>query len=354
MLRFLLIGLVSTARGFEAPELTTDTSLTTTIGSSGRTTTEEDYWAQWIGFKKEFAKEYTTLNEHNDRFEIFKANIDKINTHNAKGLSWTMGVNQFADLTPEEFKAETACDIPIRSMGSEEEIKLLDESKTLASVDWVAQGKVTAVKNQGQCGSCWAFSTTGAIESRSAIAQRSSPQSLSEQELVDCSGSYGNNGCNGGLMDYGFQYARANGGLCSERSYPYVARTETRECSSKRSSCGSKLDRISSYRDVSRNSESQLAAAVSQGPVSVAIEADQSAFQLYRGGVFSGNCGSRLDHGVLVVGYGSDGGQEFWKVKNSWGASWGEQGYIRICKNCNKNRSAGECGIASQPSYPVV
>jgi len=316
------------------------------------TTADEDYWTQWLQFQKDFGKEYNTFLEHNGRFAIFKANIDKINTHNAKGLSWTMGVNQFADLTPEEFKAETACTIPIRE--NEDNVVLLDESNIEASIDWVAQGKVTAVKNQGQCGSCWAFSTTGAIESRYAIAHGMSPSSLSEQELVDCSGSYGNNGCNGGLMDYGFQYARAQGGLCSESSYPYTARTQTAYCQSRRGSCGSKLDRISSYRDVSRNSESQLAAAVSQGPVSVAIEADQSAFQLYRGGVFSGNCGARLDHGVLVVGYGTDGGREFWKVKNSWGSSWGEQGYIRICKNCNMNRNAGECGIAAQPSYPVA
>lgn len=316
------------------------------------TTTAEDYWTQWLQFQKDFGKEYKSFLEHNDRFAVFKANFDKINAHNAKGLSWTMGVNQFADLTPEEFKAETACTVPIRE--NEENVVLLDESNIEASIDWVAQGKVSAVKNQGQCGSCWAFSTTGAIESRYAIAHGMSPNSLSEQELVDCSGSYGNNGCNGGLMDYGFQYARAQRGLCSESSYPYTARTQTSYCQSRRSNCGSKLDRISSYRDVSRNSESQLAAAVSQGPVSVAIEADQSAFQLYRGGVFSGNCGARLDHGVLVVGYGSDGGREFWKVKNSWGSSWGEQGYIRICKNCNMNRNAGECGIASQPSYPVA
>merc|ERR550517_1876240 len=277
-------------------------------------------------------------------------NIDKINTHNAKKLSWTLGVNQFADLTAEEFKAQTACMMPSRPRM--ENPKVLDESTAPDSIDWEAQGKVTPVKNQGQCGSCWAFSTTGAVEARFAIANNQL-NSLSEQELVDCSGTDGNNGCNGGLMDYGFKYVVEEHGLCTEDTYAYEAKTKKLECSAKRSACTRK-DQISSYKDVRQNSEEQLAAAVAEGPVSIAIEADQSAFQLYKRGVFSGRCGAKLDHGVLVVGYGVDGNDKFWKVKNSWGASWGENGYIRLCRDCGKNRNSGQCGIAKQPSYPVV
>jgi len=222
------------------------------------------------------------------------------------------------------------------------------------SVDWVAEGKVTPVKNQGQCGSCWAFSTTGSVEARVAIAT-GNLVSLSEQELVDCAGAEGNHGCNGGLMDYGFEYVEQEKGLCTEDSYKYVAKTKKLECSSMRSAC-TRADPITSHKDVQQNSESQLQAAVAQGPVSIAIEADQEAFQLYKDGVLEGRCGKKLDHGVLAVGYGHDASEnmDFWKVKNSWGASWGENGYIRMCRNCNKNMGAGECGLAGQPSYPVA
>jgi len=317
-----------------------------------RTTSDEDYWKQWLQFKEDHGKVYATKAHHDLRFNIFMDNIDKINRHNALGLSWELGVTPFADLTAKEFKQQTACMFDMEKK-DENDAPLLSEKNLADSVDWVAQGKVTPVKNQQQCGSCWAFSTTGSVESRYAIA-RGQLNSLSEQELVDCSKSDGNNGCNGGLMDYGFEYVIQEKGLCSENSYPYVAKTETTMCSSNRRKCGQRECPISSFQDVKRNSESQLMAAVSQGPVSIAIEADQTAFQLYKRGVFSGRCGSKLDHGVLAVGYGSEGGQDFWKVKNSWGAGWGEEGYIRLCRNCGKNRNAGQCGIASNPSFPIV
>merc|ERR1712087_1096434 len=223
------------------------------------------------------------------------------------------------------------------------------------AIDWTDNNGnyVTPVKNQGQCGSCWSFSTTGAIESRTAIANKQTGNdivTLSEQELVDCSGSYGNQGCNGGLMDDAFKYIQKAQGLCSEQENPYTAKDGT--CVA--SSCGTRYDAISSYSDVTPDSFASMEEAVAQGPVSIAIEANQLAFQFYSSGVFTGNCGTQLDHGVLAVGYGVDGSQKYWKVKNSWGASWGMNGYILICKECQKNGDKGECGILMQPSFPIV
>jgi len=216
-----------------------------------------------------------------------------------------------------------------------------------SSVDWVQKGYVTPVKNQGNCGSCWSFSATGATECNIAIAT-GKLVSLSEQQLIDCTSSYGNLGCNGGSMDLAFEYIHNNGGLCNETSYPYQASSGT--C--KATSCGTKFDSISSYTLVSSYSASNLQAAVEKGCVSVGIEADQSAFQFYSSGVLTATCGTNIDHGVLVVGYGTSGSQQYWKVKNSWGTSWGEQGYVLICNNCTANGSQGQCGIYTEPSYP--
>jgi len=265
-------------------------------------------------------------------------------------------------MTPDEFKLyihghSGSCMKP-RSV--QDRVKMnpieLDASAAPDAIDWTNQnGKsyVTPVKNQGQCGSCWAFSTTGSIESRSAIKNGQTGSDitpLSEQQLVDCSGSYGNEGCNGGLMDDAFKYVEASGGLCSESEYKYTARDGT--CKS--STCGTKYDPITTYTDVKADSSTSLQAAVAEGPVSIAIEADQSAFQFYSGGILDGTCGTRLDHGVLAVGYGSESGSDYWKVKNSWGTSWGMEGYVLICRDCNKNGNKGECGILMEPSYPTA
>jgi len=314
--------------------------------------TEEEYWAGWKKFLalesgRERHNLYNTKAEHDKRFEIFKENMEKIKKHNNGGHSWTMGITQFSDMTPQEFKEYIACGSLKHKLSKTVHDAPADWGKnTTASIDWVTKGAVTPVKNQGQCGSCWAFSTTGAIEGRYFVA-KGELNSLSEQDLVDCSKE--NSGCNGGLMDYGFEFVEGNGGLCSEDDYPYVAyahfRCEEDGCS--------KEDPINSYVDVSATT-SALESACNDGPVAIAIEADQSAFQQYDGGVLTAACGASLDHGVLLVGYGTDGSDDYWKVKNSWGADWGESGYIRLCRNCNANNGKGQCGILTSASYPTV
>lgn len=191
----------------------------------------------------------------------------------------------------------------------------------------------------------------GSIECNWAIQKGmcgSTITSLSEQQLVDCSKA--NAGCNGGNMASAMSYVTNNGGLCSESEYPYTAKDGT--C--KATSCGTKYDHISSHKAVTVDSESALVTATNTGCVSVAIEADQFAFQYYSSGVLDGTCGTNLDHGVLVTGYGTEGGQDYWKVKNSWGASWGMSGYVLICRNCGKNGNKGECGILMDPVLPEV
>jgi len=212
------------------------------------------------------------------------------------------------------------------------------------SVDWRTQGIVTPVKDQGQCGSCWSFSATGSVEG--AYAQKTGKLvSLSEQQLVDCSTAQGNQGCNGGLMDYAFQYIISNNGITTEANYPYTA-TGPNACQT--SLASQTAATISSFQDVPQSDENALQSAVAQQPVSVAIEADQQAFQFYSGGVLTAACGKNLDHGVLAVGYGTDNGVNYWLVKNSWGSSWGEQGYIRLV------RGQDQCGIAESASYPIA
>jgi hypothetical protein len=191
--------------------------------------------------------------------------------------------------------------------------------------------------------SCWAFSTTGAVEGATFVATGKLPN-LSEQELVDCDNN-GDHGCNGGLMDHAFSWVEKHGGLCSEDDYEYHAKAEVcRDCKA--------VVKVTGFQDVDSNDEAALKVAVSQQPVSVAIEADQREFQFYKSGVFDKSCGTQLDHGVLVVGYGEEDGKKFLKIKNSWGGTWGEEGYIRISREANG--PGGQCGVAMVPSYPFA
>jgi len=310
------------------------------------------------GWKKEFNKQYTSIEDETNHYKTFIKNWLFINEHNLhSNTSYTLKLNQFGDLNSEQFKyyvhGKTGkCAYPsnIKKLATTKNNKKNNRVSAPTSIDWSQPPDVyvTPVKNQGSCGSCWAFSAVGSIESQTAIATKSLI-SLSEQQLVDCSDSYGNEGCDGGWMDNAFQYVIATGGLCTEESYPYLGYDSA--CQS--ASC-TFYDAIVTYTDVTQYDEDALQAAVVLGPVSVAIEADQSAFQFYNGGVIDGGCGVNLDHGVLVVGYGVDSstGINYWKVKNSWGTSWGDDGYVYICRDCNQNGVYGECGINSDPSYP--
>ena len=308
---------------------------------------ENEIWSHFTSFQEKFAKKYENVEELESRFTIFRENLHNIITHNAdRSQNFTMGVNQFTDLTPEEFKAQMIRGLkaPVGSFGCGTFSN--SASGAPASIDWRTKGAVTTVKDQGQCGSCWTFSSTGAMEGAWAIT-KGQLIDLAEQELVDCAGlKYGSMGCNGGQMEGAFKFIIENG-QCAASSYPYTA---------KDGSCHSctAVAHASSCYDVKPNDQLSLKAAVAKQPVAVAIEADTKYFQSYSSGVLtSSSCGTSLDHGVLTVGYGEENGQKYWLVKNSWGTSWGDQGYVKIGRSESTN-DAGICGIAMDPSFPTV
>ncbi|KAE9611727.1 hypothetical protein Lal_00011537 [Lupinus albus] len=297
-------------------------------------------------------KFYNALGEKERRFEIFKDNVRFVDQHNmATNPTYKLGLNKFADLTNEEYRNMY---LGTRKRSSEGLLSGTKKSGRYAfkdgeelphSVDWRKKGAVSPVKDQGQCGSCWAFSTVAAVEGINQIVT-GNMITLSEQELVDCDKTY-NMGCNGGLMDYAFEFIIKNGGIDTEDDYPYHARD--RSCDPNRRNA--RVVSIDGYEDVPQNDEQSLKKAVSYQPVSVAIEAGGRAFQLYQSGVFTGICGTELDHGVAVVGYGTEDGKDYWLVRNSWGPEWGENGYIKLERNINTTE--GKCGIAMEASYPT-
>jgi KDEL-tailed cysteine endopeptidase len=317
---------------------------------------DKDTWTQFTNFQERFSKKYESVQELEDRFKIFRSNFNQIIAHNLYGdQNFTMGVNQFTDLTAAEFKSQyvggykVEVEEEVGSYGCKSFSSSASGSPT--SLDWRDRGAVSSVKDQGQCGSCWTFSATGAIEGAWSIA-KGQLVDLSEQELVDCATgiTYGSNGCNGGEMEGAFKYVIAHG-QCDLASYPYTSGVSKTGGACQK--CAT-VATISSCSDVKPNDQISLKAAVTQQPVAIAIEADTRYFQSYASGILtSPSCGTSLDHGVLIVGYGESNGQKYWLVKNSWGTTWGDAGYVKIARSDSTN-DAGICGIAMDPSFPSV
>lgn len=355
-------------------------------------------------FMEKYGRHYATEAEKDRRFQIFSDNMKMIELSNKGKKSFTLGITPHTDRTFEEWRAEhvTGLKIDLQGTDDHETFTAPQSFSEPESVDWVSKGGVTSVKNQGNCGSCWTFSTAGALEGAMFVAGREMVD-VSEQHLLACD-TVGH-GCNGGSMPQAFDWVAANG-ISSLKDEPYLcqeksdAQCQAMTCDACQKSTGEtcvlgtcnkfnatcnhnagvinhcecpedqcfqdgacsakqSVELVLEPHDVAKktmvdyDSELSLEAAVAQQPVSVAIEADTAVFQHYTGGILTNDaCGSQLDHGVLAVGYGVDQGQKYWKVKNSWGPTWGEDGYIRIAKG--KASEGGECGIRKMASFPTV
>ncbi|KAL3501099.1 hypothetical protein ACH5RR_035548 [Cinchona calisaya] len=290
------------------------------------------------------------LSEKQKRFNVFKANVHHIHKVNQMDKPYKLKLNRFADMTNHEFRNFYSSEVKHFRMlhGSRANTGFMHE-KTVnlpASVDWRKQGAVTAVKDQGKCGSCWAFSTVVGVEGINKI-KTGQLVSLSEQELVDCEKD--NEGCNGGLMEHAYDFIKKSEGITTERLYPYTARDGRCDLAKK----NAPVVTIDGHEMVPANDENALMKAVANQPVSVAIDASGSNMQFYSEGVYTGeSCGKELDHGVAVVGYGTAvDGTKYWIVKNSWGPEWGENGYIRMQRGVDAEE--GICGITMEASYPL-
>ncbi|KAK7262619.1 hypothetical protein RJT34_30194 [Clitoria ternatea] len=300
----------------------------------------------------QYGKIYKDEAEKEKRFQIFNKNVEFIESFNAAGdKSFNLSINQFADLDNKEFEAllingqKKVLNIETTTKTSFRYENVTDIPDTM---DWRKKGAVTPIKDQGICGSCWAFATVAAIEGINQITT-GRLVSLSEQELVDCVQGE-SEGCRGGYVEDAFEFVMKKGGLESEAYYPYKGVDKT--CKAGKGT-HKNVAQIKGYEKVPSNSEKALLKAVANQPVSVYIEAKRSAFQFYSSGIFTGKCGTHTNHAVTVVGYGIDGdGTNYWLVKNSWGTEWGENGYIRMKRDIDAKK--GLCGIATNPSYPIA
>jgi len=298
-------------------------------------------------FLAEHKKNYNSVNEYEFRKAVFEENQQVIDMHNTEGHSFTLAMNKFGDLTLEEFKnmlgyTPSKKHVAPKNYG-------MQVAKSDETTDWEAEGKVSPIKNQGSCGSCWAFSAVGALEAAHAIAGNSDIQEFSEQQLVDCSKTRYNSGCNGGEMFSAFEWYQDHT-ACTEDDYPYHARDET--CvDSGCSTSGTGAGNVASHNLFEKDDPSILHAEIKHAPHSLGISAGNDYFRFYSDGELDAEaCPHSLDHGVLLVGYIAE--RDAWKVKNSWGTSWGESGYIYI--KDNHKVSPGICGVNMEISRPIL
>ena len=297
-------------------------------------------------WKSQQNKIYASPAEQMYRMQNFNRNLMMINqVNNDKSLTYELGLNQFSDLTEEEFIAKYT---GFQGVDQTADFVVPHVNKGVVNdnVDWRVVNAVLPVKNQQSCGSCWAFSAIGALESAWKLAGNQLT-SFSEQQLVDCSQAYGNNGCNGGLMNNAFKYLLARGGIQTEQDYPYISRdSHCKEDATKF------VGKIRTYSSINEQDCDGLLHAITNQPVSIGIAAN--AIMNYKSGIFNNKrCGYALNHGVVAIGYGEDQSQEYWLIRNSWGTTWGEEGYIRFARDDNKQEH-GMCGICDAASYPVV
>jgi C1A family cysteine protease len=304
----------------------------------------EELRGLWSSWKVYYGKSYGVA-EEGARFAIFVENYKKIVAFNAENDKVKQAINKFSDITAEEFSTlHAGC----YNNGGKNIVVPAENEYTVynnpTSVDWRTQGAVTPVKNQGQCGSCWSFSTTGSLEGLYFI-NKGKLLSFSEQQIVDCDTN--DNGCEGGLPYQAMEYT-ADAGLEAEDTYPYTAADG--DCAYKKLKA---TKTNSDYQLIQTQSADALKAAIVKQPVSIGIEADQSVFQSYSSGVIQKKCGDQLDHAVLAVGYTTVNGVEAYIVKNSWGSDWGQEGYVYISTDPTQNGGNGVCGILGQPSVPT-
>jgi len=305
-----------------------------------------EHFQQWA-FDHE--KTYENESVRAMRTLVWLDNAEFVKQKNAENNGATFKLNQYADLTHDEYKAllspvtDDAIKRATDNMIAYDLPPWVDIPKTK---DWRDEKAVTPVKNQGGCGSCYSFSTTGALEGACAI-KTGTLKSFSEQQIMDCSWLFGNNGCNGGMFDRAFYYINVQGGIDSESSYPYQGK-ESHTC---KYDAKNKAGEVSNFYYVKQEDEDALTAVLAiKGPVAIAINAGLRSFQFYSTGVYDdADCDATLNHGVLAVGYGTEesSGKDYFLVKNSWGTQWGQEGYIKMRRNKNN-----QCGIATYPSIP--